>query len=365
MLRCLPCCRSSQNIDPQTKSKKLSTPVTTASDGAAPWQGDAVERIVPQTRCSTAQPTAVLAPPVARETTGFVSRQVIAWMPWMMNRVSSYLQMRGFEIRDVQTSIGQLRCYVCYNPRAQHNATVIMCHGFGSEGLDFFKLALRVKQDARYTIFFDMPGHGFSAALPAEIDMNEIILAIHEGLQQLIQTDSVVAYGNSMGGYIALRLAQLKNTFVKLLVLNSPAGAPMTVDEIRKIQDVFSVDTDEKAQRFLDLFLPDGVPFGQRSILVGALQRRFSREDHRRLAASIDSALMFSAEEVHALRVPIRITWGTLDQILPKSSAEFWREVQSDQLRFEYVNASHSRYVKHPNASRMEILAGILALASA
>ncbi len=64
-------------------------------------------------------------------------------------------------------------------------------------------------------------------------------------------------FGNSLGGYSAIRFAAARPDRVRALFLASPAGAPSTPDEFARFQSVLRMETHDGAVRFLETVMHD------------------------------------------------------------------------------------------------------------
>ena len=93
---------------------------------------------------------------------------------------------------------------------------LLLVHGFGGAAWNFSELAPLLA--ARRLLIPDLPGHGASAPLPAP-SMSGFADAI-----AAILPEPAGVVGHSMGGVVALRLAERHPHLVRGLVLAAPAG---------------------------------------------------------------------------------------------------------------------------------------------
>ncbi|HVU78649.1 MAG TPA: alpha/beta fold hydrolase [Gaiellaceae bacterium] len=93
---------------------------------------------------------------------------------------------------------------------------LLLLHGFGGAAWNFAELAPRLA--GRRLIVPDLPGHGASAPLPAAS-----LAGFADCLVPLLD-EPVDVVGHSLGGVVALRLAERHPELVRRLVLAAPAG---------------------------------------------------------------------------------------------------------------------------------------------
>ena len=98
---------------------------------------------------------------------------------------------------------------------------LLLVHGYGGSAWNFAELAARLP--GRRLIVPDLPGHGHSSPLPATPSLAgfaDVLAGIceEEGL------DQVDVVGHSLGGVVALRLAERRPKLVRRVVLAAAAG---------------------------------------------------------------------------------------------------------------------------------------------
>jgi len=111
------------------------------------------------------------------------------------------LRRRGAEIRSFEGGEGP---------------PLLLLHGFGGAAWNFSELVPLLP--GRRLIVPDLPGHGASTPLPAAS-----IAAFADVVAELLDGSADVL-GHSMGGVVALRLAERHPSLVRRLVLAAPAG---------------------------------------------------------------------------------------------------------------------------------------------
>ena len=102
---------------------------------------------------------------------------------------------------------------------------LLLLHGFGGAAWNFTELAPLLP--GRRLLVPDLPGHGGSAPLPAA-SMSALADAVAELLP-----GPLPVLGHSMGGVVALRLAERRPELVTGLVLAAPAGLSSSTRRVR------------------------------------------------------------------------------------------------------------------------------------
>jgi pimeloyl-ACP methyl ester carboxylesterase len=95
---------------------------------------------------------------------------------------------------------------------------LLLIHGFGGAAWNFSELAPLL--DGRSLLIPNLPGHAGSSALPAASGL----AAYADAVAACLDDAPADVLGHSMGGPVALRLAERRPELVRRLVLAAPAG---------------------------------------------------------------------------------------------------------------------------------------------
>lgn len=203
-------------------------------------------------------------------------------------------------------------------------APAVLVHGFGGDKTNwlFNQEALSL---GRTAYAFDLAGHGESG-LPGE-DASPAALA--DDLAAALDALGIAGahlVGHSLGGAVAIRLAQARPDLARSLALIAPAGLGAEVDPgyvegflaagRRKpmkeaLERLFadpSVVTGEMVEEALRLKRQDGVPEALRAIADAAFPGGRQAEDLRPVLANAGC--------------PVLVVWGEADRIVPAAHAE-------------------------------------------
>jgi pimeloyl-ACP methyl ester carboxylesterase len=118
----------------------------------------------------------------------------------------------GFEERWTEARGVRLRTW----QRGQ-GRPLLLVHGLGGAAWNFSELAPLLP--GRRLLIPDLPGHGASSPLPAAVSVAGYADALADTL-----SEPVDVLGHSLGGVVALRLAERRPDLVRSLVLAAPAG---------------------------------------------------------------------------------------------------------------------------------------------
>jgi pimeloyl-ACP methyl ester carboxylesterase len=201
--------------------------------------------------------------------------------------------------------------------------SIVVLHGLGSQGIDQLPLLQRLAPHVRRVLAPDFPGHGASEAPRNERDREAYLDALFDALDATLEEPAVV-FGNSLGGFAAIRYAAERPARVRGLFLASPAGAPSTPDEFERMMGALRLETHADARRFLALVLHDK-PRLLEHALAWHLRRRFATSPVRALVDSMREGESLMPEHLRAVRVPVHLVWGRAERLLPKAHLVFFR----------------------------------------
>lgn len=266
--------------------------------------------------------------------------------------VRTSLVMRGFESRIVPTSVGPM--HLMHGEGRGELAPLLLLHGFSAAGIHFFSLLRRLRPHVRRLLAPDMPAHGFSGTPAAGMNPATMRAGLYESLRSVLD-EPVVVFGNSMGGFAAVRLALEHPERVRALVLCSPGGAAMTPEQLDEFRTTFHLDTHQDALAFIDKLF--GRPTLMRQVLAWGVKRKLSTHQMRSLIDGISVEDLLTPADLEALHVPILLVWGRRDGILPDYQRAFFRtHLPAHTTVAEPEGFGHSPYLEAPGPLAGEIL---------
>jgi pimeloyl-ACP methyl ester carboxylesterase len=196
---------------------------------------------------------------------------------------------------------------------------VVLLHGFGADRLSWFLTVPEIAGDA--TIYaLDLPGHGTCAAPIGDGG----IVALGEAVAALIEREAIGAatiVGHSLGGAVALQLADRRPDLVRSLVLIAPAGLGAGIDPAF-LADFIAMQDAEQATAVLRRLVEEPRLIS-RQMAAGVLRQLAVQGARERLAAiarhldGVEDALAPVRARVAGLPFPRTVVWGRRDRVNP------------------------------------------------
>ena len=205
---------------------------------------------------------------------------------------------------------------------------VVFVHGLGGSWQNWLENVPHFAAAGHRCIAMDLGGFGESEVVDGEVSIERYGRAVKELLDQL-GIDRAAVIGNSMGGFIALELAIREPQLVERLVLVSAA---VLWQEYRRAKPlvVFANATEALAARALAevpgwLLRRRGLR--SRALRFGGIRAQPSNElQHELLLTARRTAGFLPAfqalasyplrDELHAIRCPTLIVWGSADPLV-------------------------------------------------
>lgn len=223
----------------------------------------------------------------------------------------------------------------------QRATPILLIHGLGDNALTW-TTALVLLAPGRDVYALDLPGYGLSGLPPehpyASMDQMRDVLSAF--LREVVRRPALVV-GNSMGGWLAVRLAEAERGLVREIVLVNAGGAYLggrpSWEPFREVVAMPDLKTTRRAIRQILGAVPAFfIYIGQRSI-----QDRFQRQVVRTFVERADERDFLTVAELHALGIPVSIIWGMRDTFLPEGSFEFFRDSLPDAPTLELRRCGH------------------------
>lgn len=212
---------------------------------------------------------------------------------------------------------------------------IIFLHGLGSNSLSWL-MTLPAFCNSYRVIAIDHIGHGRSdkPTLPYKITnfvdyLEDFILAL--GLKH------VNLVGNSLGGWIAARLALRRPELVAHLVLVGSAGLQPWPELREKLENVkFAPRTAAEIKSLLSLCFYNKVRYAnQFSVIVSYLLRSLD-DSHTTIEKVIESALdpnEWLDGQISQIKAKTLVLWGQEDELMPVEFAhQFAKGISNSQL---------------------------------
>ncbi len=253
------------------------------------------------------------------------------------------LVARGFRRRFAQTATGRIHVIEAHGTGLAPPLFVV--HGLGSSASDLGPLLIRLRRHTERVVAVDLPGHGWSDAIPKGVPLQDALL---EALDS-VYDGSAVGVGNSLGGLVMTRWALACPGRVKGLVLMSPGGAP--TGQLEDLLGTFDLSQQSEGVRFIDRVMARPSPYWVRQIQGWGVRHRMSRPGTRAVLEEASDAHMLTAEDVAALPDDTLVIWGKGDRVLPQEHLAFWKaNLPKGAVVEEPEGMGHSPYLDNPTA---------------
>ncbi len=224
---------------------------------------------------------------------------------------------------------------------AERLTPILLIHGLGDNALTWAAV-IELLAAGRDVFAIDLPGYGLSGFPHGEHHMvlSQICLVLEQFLAEVIGKPTLVV-GNSLGAWLAVKVAQHVPELVGELVLVNAGGAYLdglaSWESFRQVVGVADLKTTRQAIRQVLGFVPAALVYvGQRGI-----QERFQRQVVRSFVEYADERDFLKPEELQALAVPVSLVWGRNDQFLPHGSFEFFKQNLPDAPLLAIRNCGH------------------------
>lgn len=243
-----------------------------------------------------------------------------------------------------------------YELRGRGEGRFVLLHGMGATATSYLAVARQLLPHARSILLPELPGHGRSDT-PPTLDRHVLARGITQALDAWV-TEPTVFLGTSLGGATALGYTIERPRFVKALVLASPAGAPLSDEELDALRQRFDLRTRQDARRFFQHLLHRPPAFFR--LLEGGLCEQLGSDTVQGFLGSITGDDFLKAEDLRAIRCPIHVIWGQSDRILPRSSLAFLREtLPSTTVFHEPAGVGHSPHLEAPRVVTEHMVAAL------
>lgn len=211
----------------------------------------------------------------------------------------------------------------CIEMGDANGAPILLLHGFGGRAENWSDLQKRLSVH-KTTLAFDLPGHGGSLSFP---DAGEPKIAARAIIAELERRNIKKAHlvGFSMGGAIASLIGLFAPEMVASLTLLAPGGFGPEINH-RMLQAYARADNEQS----LGLIMPQFFGFSS-EISDGFINKEVESRQLPGMTESLIriSDLLFDGSKqgvipinpLIEIGVPIKVLWGTQDNILPTRQA--------------------------------------------
>src|SRR5262245_19678032 len=208
---------------------------------------------------------------------------------------------------------------------------IVLVHGIADNALTW-AMVIRLLAPEHEVYALDLPGYGLSGApigrdFATLEEMRDVLAAFVR--EHVVRPALVV--GNSMGGWLAVRLAWAAPELTRTVVLLNAGGAPLegraSWEPFGELIGVRDLRTSRQILGRMFGRIPAPLLYlGQRGV-----QQLFQRQVVRAFVAHMTAATaaedeLLKPDDLRRLPVPAGLVWGLSDTFLPHNSLEFFHE---------------------------------------
>jgi pimeloyl-ACP methyl ester carboxylesterase len=202
---------------------------------------------------------------------------------------------------------------------------VILLHGLGATGASFFPIVGALRSAYRVVVP-DLPGAGWSrpARGRSPPTFAEIVDAAEAFVEAVAPRGAYLA-GNSMGGWIAAKVAARRPDLVRGVALINPGGPALDAQDWTDLARVVS-GADAPAAADLGARIFSRAPRAAARLLGREIGKLLTAPPVVHLVASLTAEDFLSEEELERVACPAVLIWGEGDRFIPSRCRDFFLE---------------------------------------
>jgi pimeloyl-ACP methyl ester carboxylesterase len=244
-------------------------------------------------------------------------------LPGLQRAVRRYLTLRG-----VRSTITQVAGYDLHHYALDgvgKGPPVVLVHGLAGSANGFHKVLFGLSQRFSRVLAPDLPGNGFSplAAGAKGLGARRQLEVLSAFLEQEARAPAFLV-GNSLGGAMAVTLAQHRPEAVRALGLVAPAGARVAEARLLELHRVLSLKGAADA-RALTRRLFHRTPLTT-LLLADDLYRMYDTPSVRAVLGEFTPHDCLEPDALRCIRAPTVLVWGKSEKLLPYEGVNYFRE---------------------------------------
>lgn len=212
--------------------------------------------------------------------------------------------------------------------------TLVLLHGLGASGASFYPVIGPLRGVYRVVVP-DLPGHGWSRPPRGRTFLPFAeLLEVAEAFVELVAPEGAYLAGNSMGGWIAAKLAARRPELARGIALINPGGPALRAEDwVDFGRIVAAEDPDVVSQLVARVF--HRPPFAARFV-ARDIRRLLHAPSVRDLVTTLQPEDFVSEEELRRVECPSVLIWGENDRFIPEACRSFFLE-KLPRVRYEPV----------------------------
>ncbi len=213
--------------------------------------------------------------------------------------------------------------YYLMPARGNGQLPILLLHGIADRAQTWSFVMPRLT-DIGPVYALDLAGFGLSGFPPGQryATIAQQVALVQAMIHDVIGRPTLLV-GNSMGGWIAVRVALASPELVAGIVLLAPGGAILRG---RESWEPFLQTIELPDKRAVRTVLRQmyGRPPLPLYFAGEGLRMIFRRDPVTQFVAAVDERDMLYPEELRSLRVPVAMIWGDADHFIPRESRDFF-----------------------------------------
>jgi pimeloyl-ACP methyl ester carboxylesterase len=232
--------------------------------------------------------------------------------------------------------------------------TLVLFHGLGASSSSFYPVIQELRSLYRVVVP-DLPGYGLSRPPQGRefLPFAELVDVAEEFVARVAPGGAYLA-GNSMGGWIAAKVAARRPGLVRAMALLNPGGPALRAEDWVDFARILLAEERGAMDEWLRRM------FHKPPWLMRLFVRDFRRIMHgpsvTQLMASLRAEDFLSEDEVKLVRCPAVLVWGERDRLLPAGCRSFYLK-KLKGVRYEPIpDCGHCPQLECPSRTAQILL---------
>ena len=149
--------------------------------------------------------------------------------------------------------------------------------------------------------------------------------SVSEVMEAMLPGQPAILLGNSMGGLISLRMALEHKEQVSGLFLVSPAGGPLTPEEIEDLSGIFSVKDHRDGIDFIKRMHGRTPPAPLLHLMAFVARHRTRQPSVKSIFRTASPQNFLTTSECGSISQPAALFWGGSERVLPNNHLSFFK----------------------------------------
>lgn len=275
------------------------------------------------------------------------------------------LEASLYGLRRAVVDVGDSQLMSYQGGPAHAKEAVVLVHGFSADKVVWVRFAKHFTRRYRVLVL-DLPGHGDTAYQPA---LNHS--AASQAARVLRAMDALGiarahVVGNSMGGFIAARMAHDHPHRVASATLVDAAGVhspqPSSMEKmLANGRNPFEVHTQADFRAFYAMTMARPPWFPGMALYAVGQRYIAQRAQLTRIFQDFFGVGMLD-DQLNQIRVPVLVMWGRHDQLIHVSAADVWASGIPGAKKVVYDDLGHMPMLEAPARSARDVLSFIESL---